>query len=107
MLKLQDIHDAARGIKEALIANGFPNPELNQVMCVGEEAGEFIGAYRRFAKMARRNGSWKDVQMELADVIIAAFTAASIIGIDIDTAIENKLNIIFSRGWREEKCSLG
>lgn len=47
-----------------------------QVMCVVEEAGEFVGAYRRHAGMARRTGPWSEVEAELADVLMATHVTA-------------------------------
>ena len=72
-----------------------------QVLCVAEEAGEFVGAYRRFMGMARRRGSHEEMSLELADVVISAFVAADICGIDLVDSIDFKLAKIFSRGWSE------
>lgn len=82
----------------------FPGKDhaTQQALCVAEEAGEFVGAYRRWAGMARRNGSWDDVKAELADVVITAYVTASILDFALDEEIGKKLEIIFSRGWKEE-----
>ena len=72
-----------------------------QVHCVAEEAGEFVGAFRRWSGMARRDGSWQDVQAELADVVISAFTAARALGFNLDDAIDAKAEKVLTRGWKE------
>lgn len=38
---------------------------------------------------------------ELADVVIAAYVTAHVLGIDLRAAIEDKLAVIFTRGWRD------
>jgi len=50
---------------------------VRQVLAVAEEAGEFVGAYRRAAGLARRAGSHADVRAELADVVTTAALAAA------------------------------
>ena len=75
--------------------------DLQQVLCVAEEAGEFVGAYRRWVGMARRTGPRSDVEAELADVVITAYITADVLGIGLDDAIQEKLAKIFTRGWRE------
>lgn len=72
-----------------------------QVMCFAEESGEFVGAWRRYYGWARRNGSFREVSDEWADVIIAAFIAAITIGIDPMSALNSKLEKIFTRGWKD------
>lgn len=74
-----------------------------QAICVAEEAGELLGAYRRWAGKARRTGSFSDVEDEIADVLIVTAVFAAQLGVDIDKAVENKLQIIYSRGWKEEE----
>jgi NTP pyrophosphatase (non-canonical NTP hydrolase) len=88
------------GVREKL---GLDHEQMQiaQVLCVAEEAGEFVGAYRRFVGMARRNGPFSDVQNELADVVIAAYTAAEALGIDLEMAIDEKLGVVMTRGWKE------
>ena len=82
---------------------GFPADTLRhqQVLCLAEEAGEFVGAYRRWAGLARRTGNFDDVTAELADVVISAYVAAAALGIDLDAAWRAKARVITSRGWRE------
>lgn len=72
-----------------------------QVLCVAEEAGEFVGATRRYLGLARRTGLEEDMAAELADVVIASFTAAAALGIDLEQSIVEKLDKVFSRGWSE------
>ena len=87
------------GVMEKL-GLSYKEMKIAQVLCVAEEAGEFVGAYRRYEGMARRDGSWQDVQAELADVVISAYTAAHAIGFDLDEAIEEKLGKVMTRGWK-------
>lgn len=54
-----------------------------QVLALAEEAGEFVGAYRRAAGMARRTGDWSEVEAELADVAITAHVTASVLDVQI------------------------
>lgn len=78
-----DLAAFAATVVERLKEN-FPPEQLpeQQVCCLAEEAGEFVGAYRRAAGMARRPGPWEDVQLELADVVMAAYVTA--IGLNLD-----------------------
>jgi NTP pyrophosphatase (non-canonical NTP hydrolase) len=80
--------------------------EIQQVMCLAEEAGEFVAAYRRFAGMARRSGPFDDVKAELADVVITAYVTAQVLGIDLDAAIQAKAEQVFSRGWRDKPAEV-
>lgn len=74
--------DLAAAITERLREH-FPDTDLaqQQVLCLAEEAGEFVGAYRRWAGMARRTGSWEHVKAELADVVVTAYVAANVLGV--------------------------
>ena len=102
MTTTPDLPGAARRIAAALDAHFDPNTAaVRQVLAVAEEAGEFVGAYRRAVGLARRGGPWADVHTELADVVITAHVAAVALGIDLDAAITNKLAVVFTRGWRE------
>jgi NTP pyrophosphatase (non-canonical NTP hydrolase) len=78
------------------------NALLVQALCVAEEAGELAGAYRRYAGMARRKGSRDELEHEIADVLIVTAVFAFQAGIDLDKAIDDKLRIIYARGWKEE-----
>jgi NTP pyrophosphatase (non-canonical NTP hydrolase) len=85
MSGLQDL--AAEFTKK--IRTNFPDTDLalQQVLCLAEEAGEFVGAYRRWAGMARRQGPWADVRAELADVAITAYVTANIL--EVEDALED------------------
>ncbi len=74
---------------------------VQQVLGLAEEAGEFTAAYRRWAGLARRPGTWEDVTTELADVVITAYVTAAVLGIDLDAAWQTKARRIFTRGWRQ------
>ena len=74
---------------------------IQQVLALAEEAWEFTAAYRRWAGLARRPGTWHDVEAELADVVITAYVTAAVLGIDLDAAARAKTEIVFTRGWRE------
>jgi len=72
-----------------------------QALCVAEEAGELVGAYRRYAGKARRTGTRRELEDEIADVLITTAVFAERAGIDIDAAIAAKLAVIYSRGWQQ------
>jgi NTP pyrophosphatase (non-canonical NTP hydrolase) len=93
----------AETINTACLRQNFPAGTLRyqQVLCLAEETGEFVGAYRRWAGLARRAGTWEDVTAELADVVISAYAAANVLGIDLDAAWRAKARVILTRGWRE------
>jgi NTP pyrophosphatase (non-canonical NTP hydrolase) len=93
----------AEYIADQLRRNGFdPADAVNrQVLNLAEEAGEFVGAYRRWTGQARRTGTAAAMHEELADVIITAFVTAHELGVDIDQVIAIKLHKIHTRGWRE------
>ena len=74
---------------------------VQQALALAEEAGEFTAAYRRWAGLARRTGTWDDVCAELADVVITAYITAAVLGIDLDAAWRAKARVILTRGWRE------
>ncbi|MTE12620.1 MazG nucleotide pyrophosphohydrolase domain-containing protein [Nocardia aurantiaca] len=83
---------------------GFPaeGAANRQVLALAEEAGEFVGAYRRWSGQARRTGTFDEMKAELADVVITAWVAAAELGIDLDAAVADKLAVIYDRGWREK-----
>lgn len=85
------------------IANNFPGVDrpTQQVLNLAEEVGEFVGEFRRYAGLARRNGNFNDMSAELADVIIAAYVAGAVLNIQLDQVINDKLKVIFTRGWKE------
>lgn len=92
----------AVNIVQNLRSSGFrADGGLRQVLCLAEEVGEFVGAFRRWKGLARRTGPVGDVHAELADVVITAYVAAEEMGFDLDAAIGEKLDKIYTRGWRE------
>jgi NTP pyrophosphatase (non-canonical NTP hydrolase) len=74
-----------------------------QALCVAEEAGELVGAYRRYAGKARLAGTLREVEDEVAYVLIVTAVFAERAGIDINAAVARKLTVIYSRGWREDQ----
>ncbi len=68
------------------------------LMKLGEEAGEAQGAGLRYLGMTRRAGTREELAEELADVVITAYRAAHVFGIDLDAAIESKAEKVFARG---------
>jgi NTP pyrophosphatase (non-canonical NTP hydrolase) len=101
-------------IADCLRRNGFGSGladsltihQLNrQVLGLAEEAGEFVGAYRRWSGQARRSGTAEEMHEELADVIITAFVTAHELGVDINAVVAAKIRKIHTRGWRETTVS--
>lgn len=82
----------------------FPAPlfemQIRQGLALAEEAGEAVGALRRYLGVARRPGSLEELEGELADVVFTAYIMAHYTSIDLDAAIARKAEKIFSRGWR-------
>jgi NTP pyrophosphatase (non-canonical NTP hydrolase) len=74
-----------------------------QTIAMGEEAGEFLKAARRYMGMARKTGTFEEMSEELADVIITAYVTAEIFQIDLSSEVDNKLEVILSRGWKEPR----
>lgn len=74
---------------------------IRQVLNLAEEVGEFVGAYRRWTGQARRSGTETEARIELADVVITAYVTAAEAGWDLDADIRTKLDVVFTRGWRE------
>lgn len=106
MIDLNTLPKHARAITRALEAEGFAPMATMQVIALAEEVGEFVGAARRHLGMARRSGSRKEVEEELADVVITAFVTADVFGFELRHIIQDKLDIIFARGWRERTESV-
>jgi NTP pyrophosphatase (non-canonical NTP hydrolase) len=101
---LPDLPVVAADIAANLTAAGFTDaPHLRQALALAEEAGEFVGAVRRHYGMARRAGPFADIEAELADVVITAFVTAHTMGIDLERAVGEKLGVVYTRGWREER----
>jgi len=92
-------------IARKLQAVGF-NPDTaqtRQVLALAEEAGEFVGAFRRWAGEARRTGTFEEMAGELADVVITAFVTAAVLHVELDVEIAKKWAILHERGWRDER----
>jgi NTP pyrophosphatase (non-canonical NTP hydrolase) len=99
---LSDLPAVAADVAAHLGAAGFAEqPHLRQALALAEETGEFVGAVRRYYGMARRGGTFAEVEAELADVAITAFVTAHVMDIDLEAAIRAKLDVIYGRGWRE------
>lgn len=99
---LNDLPSVAADVAGHLDAAGFTEPaQLRQTLALAEEVGEFVGAVRRHAGMARRPGPFSDVEEELADVVLTAFVTAHTMGIDLRRALEDKLAVVYTRGWRQ------
>lgn len=106
-MTLESLQIIARDLQKVLAENRRPeaegdNPLTVQALCVAEEAGEMVGAYRRWAGLARRLGIFEHLVDEVADVFITTAIFADMAGIDIDQAISDKLVVIYDRGWKEE-----
>ena len=85
-----------------LASNQGATPEQwrdSQAMCVVEEAGEFIGEYRRVKGFARRAGDREHMMEELADVVISAMIMFNVLGENAEAYIQAKLLKIISRGY--------
>lgn len=85
---------------------GFREDEslTRQLFAVAEECGEFVGAVRRFYGLARRNGSWEEVQREWADLVFTVFLAADTLGMgraQMENALNRRFGEINARPWRE------
>jgi len=107
-----DLRQIARRLDAQLRASRRPaitdaNALDVQALCVAEEAGELVGAYRRWAGKARRTGTRRELEDEVADVLIVTACFAERAGIDLSAAITAKLAVIYSRGWREEDTPAG
>lgn len=74
---------------------------LSQLGKLTEETGEAFGSYLRASGFSRRRGSWDEHQEELADVVITAYVLAASEGFDLDAAIEKKLALVMTRGWKD------
>lgn len=99
-----NLKDALAIIMQKCRENGAGGTPESQVLCIAEEAGELVGAYRRWTGLARRRGTEEEVQAELADVVLSAYGMAEVFGWDLDEIIEKKLSVIFSRGWKEPQA---
>lgn len=78
---------------------GDPDPVLGQALNVVEEAGEFIGEFRRCRGFARRSGNREEMLMELADVVISSMIMFQRLGADPEAVIGAKLRKVVTRGF--------
>src|SRR5581483_4201565 len=83
---VEDLRVIARRLEADLRANRRPaitdaNQLDVQALCVAEEAGDLVGAYRRWAGKARRTGTRRDLEDEVADVLIVTACFAERAGI--------------------------
>lgn len=82
---LTQLPRAAADLAVALTNNGFHNPPgLVHAMALAEEAGEFVGAVRRWLGMARRHGSHAELAAEAVDVLIVSLVTCHDLGRDVD-----------------------
>ena len=95
------IQEAASIIMAKCRDNNAGGTEQAQIMALAEEAGEFVGAMRRWREMARRKGTQQEAEAELADVVITAYGMADVMGWDLDKLISDKLEKVMTRGWKE------
>jgi NTP pyrophosphatase (non-canonical NTP hydrolase) len=92
-----------QGIARRLVAEirkVFPDqPDWRFVTGVAEETGEFVGAFNKFSGTSRQVSSHRKMAAELADVVIAAYMAAEVLGIDLNSEVTCKAEIMSARGW--------
>lgn len=68
-----------------------------QVLQLADEVGEFIHAWRRWNGNSRTTGTQSQAEAELADIVITAYVSALILGLDLETALAEKLCVIEDR----------
>lgn len=86
----------------AILHEKFGNDiRAQQALALAEEAGEAVGAMRRYMGMARRVGNIDEVREELADVVITAWVTAAVFDVDLESAIAAKLVKLHNRSWRD------
>jgi NTP pyrophosphatase (non-canonical NTP hydrolase) len=59
---------------------------------------------RRALGHARRSGEWSAVGIAMVRVVLAIRSHAEQAGINLDRAVIDKADKIFTRGWREYRC---
>lgn len=101
-----NLRDIAWQLAQDLRANRRPGitnaGQLDvQALCVAEEAGELIGAHRRSTGKACCSGTLRELENEVADVLIETAVFAERDGIDIIAAVARKLAVIYSCSWRK------
>lgn len=99
---LADLPHTAAEISHHLRQAGYTgDPVIRDTVTLAEEAGELVGAVRRYTGMARRSGTLDDVAAEAADVVLTVAILAHDIGFDLAAAVAAKVEVIYARGWRE------
>lgn len=98
-----NLQEIAAALSAGIASAGFDPAQdlIRQALGIAEEAGEFVGAFRRWQGMARRSGTRQEMLDELADVIIVSLVMCERLGEDVSAVLSHKLEKIFSRGWRE------
>lgn len=108
----EELHDAT--LTCYLVAH-YADIDLETTLCVVAPAyeqpyrlaGKAMKAGRRFLGIARRKGTREQLGLALARVVLAVRAVAVAEGIDLEKAIADKLNVVFSRGWREGQTLCG
>lgn len=97
---MSETEGAIRAIAER-VRSRHPDDQTRldtQFLCLAEEVGEAVQAYRRATGRARSTTSWTTVAEELADVVIVAKVTADLAGLNLEEAIKEKLSAIKARG---------
>lgn len=97
---MSETEGAIRAIAERVKAHHTDRQTCldTQFLCLAEEVGEAVQAYRRATGRARSTTTWDKVAEELADVVIVAHVTANLAGLDLEKAVNEKLAAIESRG---------
>jgi NTP pyrophosphatase (non-canonical NTP hydrolase) len=94
------VETVASAIKLGSNQDATPQQWLqNQADCVAEEAGEFLGEWRRLQGFARRAGDRGKMLEELSDVVISALVMFWNLGENPEDHVRAKLLKIISRGY--------
>jgi NTP pyrophosphatase (non-canonical NTP hydrolase) len=100
-MNLDLIADQLNKELDANLRDGEPSPLELHALQVAEEAGEAVGAYRRYSGTARRSGTLGELAKELADVLISTACFARRAGLSTEDIVGEKLTEIYARGWKE------
>lgn len=95
------VSDMAKHIGEEFPASPH-EMKMRQGLALAEEAGEAVGALRRYLGVARRPGTLTELEDELADVVFTAYLLAHYVDSDLDAALSRKAEKIFTHGWRQQ-----
>lgn len=83
------------------VGEGIPVDPLD----VETLATRFVKSYRQWQGMARRRGTREDAEARLDAVTVGLMTACQTLHIDLAAAVRAKLEVIFTRGWREPEVA--